>query len=142
MLIAGYENQSNESLRYWRTRFVVIPTDEVPQSNVGPAGEKLNEEEIRLMGMDKLAELFSKLRWQPPEEKGKLIPPVRFVTTDLGPVASVLDESLVSQLDDIHAADDSLPTFMVSRERGFLPRQVIWRLTLSCRNLQLTFFPI
>ncbi|THH30963.1 hypothetical protein EUX98_g3210 [Antrodiella citrinella] len=104
MLVAGYENQSNESLRYWRTRFVVIPTDEGPQSNVGPAGEKLNEEEIRLMGMDKLAELFSKLRWQPPEDKGKQMPPVRFITTDLGPVASVLDESIVSQLDDIHAA--------------------------------------
>ncbi|TCD67635.1 vacuolar membrane-associated protein iml1 [Steccherinum ochraceum] len=104
MLVAGYENQSNESLRYWRTRFVVIPTDEVPQSNVSPAGEKLDEEEIRLMGMDKLAELFSKLRWLLPEDKGKAIPPVRFLTTDLGPIPSVLDESLVSQLDDIHAA--------------------------------------
>lgn len=104
MLVAGYENQSNESLRYWRTRFVVIPTDEVPQLNVGPAGEKLNEEEIRLMGMDKLAELFSKLRWQPPEDKGKPLPPVRFITTDLGPIPCVLDESLVSVLDDIHAA--------------------------------------
>ena len=83
---------------------MVIPTDEVPQSNVGPAGEKLNEEEIRLMGMDKLAELFSKVRWLPPEDKGKQLPPVRFLTTDLGPVPSVLDESLVAQLDDIHAA--------------------------------------
>ena len=30
MLVAGYEQQFNESLRYWRTRFVVIPTLEPP----------------------------------------------------------------------------------------------------------------
>ena len=82
MLIAGYENQFNESLRYWRTRFLVIPADEVPQSSIGPTGEKLNDEEIRLLGMDKLAELFTKVRWVSPEDKGKPIPPVRFLPTD------------------------------------------------------------
>ena len=74
MLVAGYERQFNESLRYWRTRFVVIPTLEPPQLDVGPYGEKLNEEETRLLGIDKLAELFSKLRWQAPKEKGIVIP--------------------------------------------------------------------
>lgn len=102
MLVAGYENQFNESLRYWRTRFVVIPTDEPPMANVGPMGEKLNEEEIRLLGIDKLAEMFSKVRWLPPDEKGKHIP-VRFLPTDLGPTQCILDETLVSQLDEIHA---------------------------------------
>lgn len=104
MLVAGYERQFNESLRYWRTRFVVIPADIPPRANVGPSGEKLNDEETRLLGMDKLAEMFSKLRWQPPEEKGANLPPVRFLPTTLGPSLSVLDESLVSQLDEIHAA--------------------------------------
>lgn len=104
MLASGYESQFNESLRYWRTRFVVIPTDEVPLTSVGPLGEKLNDEEIRLLGMDKLAELFSKVRWLPPDEKGKQVPPVRFLPTDLGPTQCVLDETLMSQLDEIHAA--------------------------------------
>lgn len=104
MLVSGYETQSNESLRYWRTRFVIIPTDEPPLANVGPLGEKLNEEEIRLLGMDKLAELFSKVRWLSPDERGKQHHPVHFIPTDLGPTQCVLDETLVSQLDEIHAA--------------------------------------
>ena len=81
MLASGYENQFNESLRYWRTRFVIIPTDEPPLTSVGPLGEKLNDEEIRLLGMDKLAELFSKVRWSSPDERGKQYPPVRFLPT-------------------------------------------------------------
>ncbi|KAI0949833.1 hypothetical protein AcV7_008487 [Taiwanofungus camphoratus] len=104
MLVAGYENQFNESLRYWRTRFVVIPTEEPLLTNVGPTGERLNDEEMRLAGIDKLAELFSRARWQPPEERGKPLPSVRFLTTDLGPAACVLDDSLTAQLDEIHAA--------------------------------------
>ncbi|CCM05881.1 uncharacterized protein FIBRA_08118 [Fibroporia radiculosa] len=103
MLIAGFENQWNESIRYWRTRFVVIPTDDHPLTNVGPKGEKLSDEEVRLMGIDKLAELFTKARWCPPEDRGKPIAPVRFLTTDLGPAACIFDESLTAQLDEIHA---------------------------------------
>jgi len=105
MLVAGYELQFNESIRYWRTRFVVIPTDiEQPLANIGPLGENLNDEEVRLAGIDKLAELFTKARWCPPEDRGKPGPPVRFLTTDLEPAACVLDESLMAQLDDIHAS--------------------------------------
>lgn len=48
--------------------------------------------------------MFSKLRWQPPEEKVNALPPVRFLPTTLGPSSSILDESILSQLDDIHAA--------------------------------------
>ena len=103
MLVAGYENQFSESLRYWRTRFVVIPTDEPPPATTFGA-EKLNDEEIRLLGMDKLAEMFSKLRWVPPEDKGKQYPPIRFLPTDLGPTQCILDDTLMALLDDIHAA--------------------------------------
>ncbi|KZT69866.1 hypothetical protein DAEQUDRAFT_709659 [Daedalea quercina L-15889] len=104
MLVAGYESQFNESIRYWRTRFVVIPTDESPSIHTSPSGEELNDEEVRLLGIDKLAELFSKARWIPPEDRGKAIPPIRFLTTDLDPAASILDESLMTQLDEIHAS--------------------------------------
>jgi DEP domain-containing protein 5 len=103
MLVAGYEQQLSESLRYWRTRFVVIPSFEPPSSNVGPSGEKLNDEEIRMVGIEKLAEIFTKLRWQPPGVDERP-PPVRFLPTTLSPVLSIHDSSLVAQLDDIHAA--------------------------------------
>lgn len=103
MLVAGYEQEFSESLHYWRTRFVVIPTSEPPSSS-GPAGEKLNDEELRIVGIEKLAEQFTKLRWQTPEEKATYFPPVRFLPTTLNPAVSVLDPSLLDQLDQIHAA--------------------------------------
>jgi len=107
MLIAGYENQLHESLRYWRTRFIVIPSTDSPLTNIGPTGEKLNDEEIRLVGMDKLAELFSRVRWQPPDSSlgtgTQTQSVVRFLTTDLGPAECILDETLMNRLDEIHA---------------------------------------
>ena len=107
MLIAGYENQLHESLRYWRTRFIVIPSTDSPPTNTGPNGEKLDDEEIRLLGMDKLAELFSRVRWQAPDGSpgigSQTQPIVRFLPTDLGPAPCVLDEALMNRLDEIHA---------------------------------------
>ncbi|KAJ3761129.1 hypothetical protein EV360DRAFT_93195 [Lentinula raphanica] len=107
MLVAGYEHHFNESLRYWRTRFIIIPTSEPPSLKTGPSGEALNDEEARILGIDKLAESFTKLRWQSLEEKEKgepSYPPIRFLPTTLSPAMSVLDEALMSQLDSIHAA--------------------------------------
>ncbi|KAJ3889305.1 hypothetical protein GG344DRAFT_89506 [Lentinula edodes] len=107
MLVAGYEHQFNESLRYWRTRFIIIPTSEPPTLKTGPSGETLNDEEARILGIDKLAESFTKLRWQSPEEKekgGSSHPPIRFLPTTLSPAMSVLDDALMDQLDSIHAA--------------------------------------
>ncbi|KAJ3568302.1 hypothetical protein NP233_g5802 [Leucocoprinus birnbaumii] len=104
MLVAGYEREFNDSLRYWRTRFVVVPTKEPPALSTGPGGEYLDDEEIRLLGIEKLAEQFTKLRWQPADERvNHPAPPVRFLPTTLDPATSVLDESLMDQLDQIHA---------------------------------------
>lgn len=117
MLVAGYEQQFNESLRYWRTRFVVIPAS-VPQSYPsGSDGAKLDDEEVRILGIEKLAEQFTKVRWQSPEEKKErekaassgstsIAPPpptTRFLPTTLSPAFSVLDDTLMEQLDQIHA---------------------------------------
>ncbi|KAI5117310.1 hypothetical protein M0805_005538 [Coniferiporia weirii] len=107
MLIAGYEHpQFSESLRYWRTRFIVIPTLEPPPSTIGASGEKLNDEETRLLGSDKLAEMWSKLRWalSADKERGIVYPPLRFLPTYLGPTASVVDEHIVSQLEEVMAS--------------------------------------
>jgi hypothetical protein len=108
MLVAGYEQQFNESLRYWRTRFVVIPTLEPPTytgSIGGGMGDKLNEEEIRILGIEKLTEMFSRVRWQPPDERALgPAPSVRLLVTDVGPAAMVLDDHLMARLNEIHAA--------------------------------------
>ena len=116
MLIAGYEYQFNESLRYWRTRFVVIPTVESPSANIGPSGEKFTDEETRLLGIDKLAEIFTRLRW-PPEERS-VAAPVRFLPTTLSPEASVVDEGIVAQLDEIHAMGPLRKKMKSEREIG------------------------
>ncbi|KII88192.1 hypothetical protein PLICRDRAFT_41333 [Plicaturopsis crispa FD-325 SS-3] len=118
MLVAGFEHQFSESLRYWRTRFIVMPTAEAPQTKLGPSGEMLNAEEIRLMGIDKLADMFSKLRWQFPEEKTNPPPPVRFLPTTLLPASSVLDSSLMAQLDELHAAGPLRKKMKSEREIG------------------------
>ncbi|KAI9466089.1 hypothetical protein BJY52DRAFT_321839 [Lactarius psammicola] len=108
MLVAGYEQQFNESLRYWRTRFVVIPTLEPPTytgSIGGSMGDKLNEEEIRILGIEKLTDMFSRVRWQPSDERGLGPgPSVRLLVTDVGPAAMVLDDHLMARLNEIHAA--------------------------------------
>ncbi|KAK7038281.1 DEP domain-containing protein [Favolaschia claudopus] len=117
MLVAGYEHQFNESLRYWRTRFVVIPTTEPPSSNIEATGEQLNDEETRMLGIEKLAEQFTKLRWKSPDEKNAP-PPVRFLPTTLNPAASVLDEALLEQLDQIHADGPLRKKMKSEREIG------------------------
>lgn len=105
MLVAGYERNFNESLRYWRTRFVVIPTADPLTSSTGPSGEKLNDEEMRILGIEKLADQFTKLRWQSAEERtNHPAPPVRFLHTTLGPAMSLLDGSLMDQLELVNAA--------------------------------------
>jgi hypothetical protein len=108
MLVAGYEQQFNESLRYWRTRFVVIPTLEPPtySGNISGGGsDRLDEEEIRILGIEKLMEMFSRVRWQPPDERAAgPAPSVRLLVTDVGPAAMVLDDNLTARLDEIHEA--------------------------------------
>lgn len=101
MLVAGYEHDFTESLRYWRTRFVVIPAQQGPTFNQ-ISGEKLSDEEIRLLGADKLADLFHRARWYKPNEKPEDTQPTRFLPTTLEPAACVLDEVLMNHLDKIH----------------------------------------
>jgi len=109
MLVAGYEQQFNESLRYWRTRFVVIPTLEPPtytgSLGGGVGGDRLNEEEIRILGIEKLMEMFSRVRWQSLDERGAgPARSVRLLVTDVGPAVMVLDDNLMACLDEIHEA--------------------------------------
>jgi hypothetical protein len=104
MLVGGYEHQFNESLRYWRTRFVVIPADVPSATSVVPHGERLDDEEIRLLGMDKLAEMFTNARWRGGANGDREQRTVRFLPTDLDPTSMVLDDDLMAQLNQVHAS--------------------------------------
>lgn len=68
--LAGHNNEMTENLRFWRARFVLIPM-------VGRHGlyskseseEGDNEEETRIEGIRKLAQLWMKHRHIPPDER-------------------------------------------------------------------------
>ncbi|KAG8854645.1 vacuolar membrane-associated protein iml1 [Serendipita sp. 411] len=103
MLVFGYEQQFAENMRYWRTRFIVIPTEEKPQQRGGPKGGKpLSDEELRLLGMERLADHFTKARWLKAGETLESYPPVKFLPTTLDPVSSLSDDALMSKLAEIH----------------------------------------
>lgn len=99
----------------------MIPASEIPSASVGPAGEKLNEEEMRILGVEKLAEQFTKLRWHSPDTQASPTiapPPIRFLPTTLPPAASVLDDTLMDALDQIHAQGPLKKKVKSEREIG------------------------
>ncbi|KAJ1555271.1 vacuolar membrane-associated protein iml1 [Nowakowskiella sp. JEL0078] len=76
-LISGHENDMNESLRFWRTRFLLIPLDnaalaQINSYDVNPSNEALDEEELRIAGFVKFVEFFEKARWIMPVEREAL----------------------------------------------------------------------
>lgn len=72
-LVSGYQEEMPESLRYWRTRFLLIPAEVLPSYNylVQPhqRHEALDEEELRVAGFYKFLEALEKSRWISHEER-------------------------------------------------------------------------
>lgn len=65
--VAGHNDELSENLRFWRTRFVLIPM--ASRFPLVPRDQSTdNEEEVRIEGIRKLALLWQKYRY-PPEEK-------------------------------------------------------------------------
>ncbi|KAI8819385.1 uncharacterized protein EV422DRAFT_489688, partial [Fimicolochytrium jonesii] len=75
-LISGYQEELTENLRFWRTRFLLIPVENVNHVNpfLNPQNDNLDEEEIRVVGFEKFIEVFEKSRWVPPWEEDDHIP--------------------------------------------------------------------
>ncbi|KAG6851651.1 hypothetical protein C0991_007312 [Blastosporella zonata] len=87
---------------------------------------RLDEEETRILGIEKLTEQFTKLRWQPAEERSTHTPPpVRVLPTTLGPALSVRYVALVEQLDQIHAAGPLRKKMKSEREIVDMPLAAI-----------------
>ncbi|CDS82039.1 related to IML1-subunit of the Seh1-associated complex [Sporisorium scitamineum] len=103
-LIAGYVDEKFvESLRYWRTRFVLVPSEGSPPPMQAPTGEDLDDEEIRLIGTDKLAELFHRARFIRSKEERDQTHVQRFLPTSLDPAMSLQDEDFMKQLAEENA---------------------------------------
>ncbi|KAK3906882.1 hypothetical protein C8A05DRAFT_29212 [Staphylotrichum tortipilum] len=66
--VAGHNDQLTEHLRFWRARFVLVPMtgrrSSVPGTETGD-----NEEEIRIEGIRKLAQMWQRYRYIPPSER-------------------------------------------------------------------------
>lgn len=65
--LAGHFEEMTENLRFWRTRFVLIPMGtraSMSASHLGPD----NEEEVRLEGIKRLAQAWQRHRYLPPSE--------------------------------------------------------------------------
>ncbi|KAF8307167.1 hypothetical protein DL93DRAFT_2088214 [Clavulina sp. PMI_390] len=103
--ITGYQRDFGDQVRYWRTRYLVIPSEEPPMERYAEHGfrERLNDEECRLAGILRLALLFHQSRWLAPEENKDTYTPPQFLPTTLDPPACVLDEDLMAALDESNA---------------------------------------
>ncbi|KAL2267692.1 hypothetical protein VTJ83DRAFT_4969 [Remersonia thermophila] len=66
--IAGHNDELSEHLRFWRARFVLIPVggrrSSVPGTHAGDS-----EEEIRIEGIRKLAQIWQRYRYVSPSER-------------------------------------------------------------------------
>ncbi|KZO99195.1 hypothetical protein CALVIDRAFT_495430 [Calocera viscosa TUFC12733] len=104
MLLAGAPSPPADRMRYWRTRFVVIPSEDepLPHYEPGASGARLSDEEIRIKGMEHLAELFGRLRWRPDDARTDLGNSVPLLITYLDPLACLLDEPLMESLAEAH----------------------------------------
>ncbi|KZF23293.1 hypothetical protein L228DRAFT_246048 [Xylona heveae TC161] len=68
--LAGYESDFTDHLRFWRTRFVLIPltSHANPRRHMHLTNED-NEEEVRLEGIRKLTQVWQRHRYVSPEER-------------------------------------------------------------------------
>lgn len=67
-LIAGYQDDIDDSLKVWKTRFCLIPLEHISTMTLDN-GDKIDEEEIRVVGIFKFRDLFQKAKWKPKDEE-------------------------------------------------------------------------
>lgn len=117
-LITGHAEQEKltEGLRYWRTRLVIVPTEGPAPPMTAPSGEQLNDEEIRLIGMDRLADLFARSRWKARShgsgsgaaKTAAANALLRFIPTSLDPSMSMHDDEFMRQMEAAIVEDEQV----------------------------------
>ncbi|CAO1632925.1 unnamed protein product [Sympodiomycopsis kandeliae] len=113
-LVAGHadEDRFTDGLRYWRTRFVIVPSEGRPPPMLAPTGEPLDDEEIRLIGMDRLADAFARARWKGRSASSNQRTPgaslLRFIPTSLDPSMSMWDKEFMRRMEAAIVEDEQV----------------------------------
>lgn len=103
-IISGVEERFTESVRYWRARFLLLPSELRDKRNPPPiagGSEQFSEEEIKVAGINKICELLQKSAYLTPKEqrntnkvyKVKSTLPVAVAFTTLDPTAYLVHEN-------------------------------------------------
>ena len=144
-LIAGEEEDLTSNLRYWRTRFILIPSGRDPVAGVVPKGEQFNQAEILISGAFKVLEIIGKNQWKP---SGQTDVPLRLLPTTFDPSACVLDDGLMIELDRLNKGEEQHPAgkalegmtlqtvaeMMCQPNNGLVIRDRWWNCETSCQS--------
>ncbi|CAG8578264.1 10125_t:CDS:2 [Paraglomus brasilianum] len=133
-LVSGDQNVLTDDLRFWRARFLLIPTETIPNT-VKTSGhlENLSDEDIRIMGITEFLGILQKALWIPPKQQpGEAIPRLEITTLTPSEYVRKADRSIYNRalLDDTgrdltkdsklttiaQAILDSNPPLLISRK--------------------------
>ncbi|CAI2165990.1 19881_t:CDS:2 [Funneliformis geosporum] len=111
-LACGYQDDLLEPLKFWRTRFILIPTETVPVSQLKTGNEQFDEEEVRINGVYKFLELFDKALSHDKSEsnvdkKECQTPQLKPTTDDLS-MFVITPEGLYPRRTSVHPTDERL----------------------------------
>lgn len=106
-LIAGDESAFDPSIRYWRTRYLLIPSGKDPSPGVIPTRENFNPSEIMFTGAYKVLELLGKHQWTRP---GQHRVHLNILPTTFDPSACLLDDGLMSELERVINGEEAVET--------------------------------
>lgn len=87
-ILAGYNDSVGSHAKYYRLKFVILPT-QVPENSFKLGSEKLSPEEIRLEGIRSLVATINRNRYRTAEEKkirskkSEIMPEINFYTGNL-----------------------------------------------------------
>ncbi|CAG8443401.1 11453_t:CDS:1 [Ambispora leptoticha] len=101
-LVSGYQDVLLEALKFWRTRFILIPMEILPSNAMTPFNEPLNEEEIRVNGIYSFMEIFQDAVWSTPNELPESAQKKKNIKQNL--ILTTLDPSVY-----LRASDDIAP---------------------------------
>ncbi|CCG81213.1 Vacuolar membrane-associated protein iml15 / FY16936)) [Taphrina deformans PYCC 5710] len=101
-IICGVERRFTDSVRFWRARFLLIPSESRDKRNPPPiagGSEQFTEEEVKVAGVNKICELLEKSIYLTPREHDsrnkisvKKVSSVAVAFTTLSPAAYVAHE--------------------------------------------------
>lgn len=107
-LVAGYQDELTDNLRFWRTRFIIIPRETLPTNITltGALHDHLDEEEKRIALFESWIQSIRRAKWLTPEEREELQKKRKkeIGFSDLGIKLTTMDPSAYVASDSIRAS--------------------------------------